>query len=248
MPRLPVHQAWLWQQRGHLVCLPSRFLSRRKKQWFQRVHLPRLVAAREPVVFQLASRSLLGVELALLAALQGLLKRLPSALLSACPLTHSHLRGSDSRLCSNLHTCCRWPSERQVDQPELLALQTKSQQQVDPLELRSPTPDDIFAGCTRFSVLVIPRGPIGPVRPGPEHVWMPVYWRQQCCSISLLLASRTRYLALAGHISGRGSGFCSPHFPSGRARYLEAGFAAGADLHHNSAGAPTISLGRAQRT
>lgn len=121
MPRQPVHQAYLWQQCGYLVFLPSHFLSRRKKQWFQRVHLLRLVAAREPVVFQLASQLLLGVELALLAALQELLERLPSALLSLCPLTHSHLRGSDSRLCSNRHTCCRWLSERQVDQPELLA-------------------------------------------------------------------------------------------------------------------------------
>ena len=121
MPRQPVHQACLWQQRGRLVCLPSRFLSRRKKQWFQRVHLLRLVAAREPIVFQLASQSQLGVELALLVASQKLLKRLPSALLSPCSLTHSHLRGSDSRLCSNRRTCRRWPAERQVDQLELLA-------------------------------------------------------------------------------------------------------------------------------
>ena len=177
MPRQPVHQACLWQQRGHLVCLPSRFLSRRKTRWFRRVRLPQLVAAPEPVVFQLASQSQLGVELALLVASQELLKRLPSALLSPCPLTHSHSRGSDSRLCSNRHTCCRWLSERQVDQPELLAQQTKTQQQVDLLELRSPTPGDIFAGCTRFSFPVIPRGPIGPLLPEPEHVRVPVHSR-----------------------------------------------------------------------
>jgi hypothetical protein len=56
-----------------------------------------------------------------------------------------------------------------------------------------------------------------------------------------------RYLALGGHISGHGSGFCIPHFPSGRVHCLQAGFAAGADLHHNSTEAPTISLRRAQR-
>lgn len=204
MPRQPVRQACLWQQCGHLVWLPSRFLSRRKTRWFQRVRLPQLVAALEPVVFQLASQSQLGVELALLVASQELLKRLPSALLSPCPLTHSHSLGSDSHLCSSRHTCCRWLSKRQVDQPELLAQQTKTQKQIDLLELSSPTPDDALAGCARFPFPVIPRGPIGPLLPEPEHVRMPVHSRQQRCSISLLLASRTRCSALAGHISGRG--------------------------------------------